>query len=114
MPVAVVRIGEVMVAVYYRRMNVFMGVRFRAAVRRVVEMLVVRIVHVTMAVLQAFVGMVVGVAFADVQPHADSHERGRRPERQTRRFTQQGKRQQRTGKWRNREIRAGACRTQLA
>lgn len=84
MPVPVMHVGEVVMAVCHRRMNVFVGVGFRS----VVSMLVVRVMHVAMAMAQRFVGMAVGVPFADVQPDANGHQYAGRPECPSRRFAQ--------------------------
>lgn len=84
MSVAVVHVREVVVAVRHRRMNVFVGVRFR----RIVTMLMVFVMRVAMAVAQRFVAMRVGMALADVQPDADRHQRDGGPERQPRCFAQ--------------------------
>jgi hypothetical protein len=91
-------------------MSVFVGVGFRA----VVSMLVVFVMGVAMAVAQHFVGVVVGVALADMEPDTHGHQDASWPEQQAWRFAQQGKRQRGTSERRNGKIRAGPGRAQLA
>ena len=66
----VVEVGIVRVGVGQARMPVRMRVRFTAIPRGVVRMLVVRVMHMLVSVLQLLVHMCVLMMLRQVQPHA--------------------------------------------
>ena len=72
--VPVVRVGEVRVVVVQGL--VAMPVRMRCALRQrlVVSVLVVQVVLVLVLVFQRAMRVLMQVAFAQVQPHADGHQ----------------------------------------
>ncbi len=78
MPVMNIRI--VGMRVRQRFMTVRVRMRLRAIPGKGMRVLVVLVVHVTVAMFHGFVGMFVRMPFAQVQPHAQRHQGGRRPE----------------------------------
>jgi hypothetical protein len=78
MPVVKVRI--VRVRMRQRRVVMRMRVWLRTVPGEVMLMLVMRVVAVTVRMVKFLVCMCMPVAFGNVQPHADGHERPRHPE----------------------------------
>src|SRR5574343_802156 len=78
--VPVVDVRVMGVSVHQRGVVVRVAVRLAAVPGEVVRVLVVGVVAVRVVVVQGLVGVLVLVALAPVQPHAQRHQRGRRAE----------------------------------
>ena len=78
---AVVRIGKMQMAMGQFLMPVRMAVPGAGRNRNIVCVLMMRIVRVLMCVLQHFMRVFVLVAFAQVQPNAEQHQRCRNQQR---------------------------------
>ena len=92
MPVPVVDIRKMRVAMCERLMRMEMCMRLFPIPRKVVLVLMVRVVAMPMVMGKCFMGVVVRMAFADVQPYADCHEETGNIEGEIGCFAQQGKR----------------------
>jgi hypothetical protein len=80
MPVPVMDVGVVRVPVSQHLVSMRMRMWFVAGPREVVLVPVVLVVSMVMRVLEGFVSVHVLVPFAHVQPDAESHQHGGRPE----------------------------------
>lgn len=78
MPVMNIRI--VGMRVRQRFMPVWMRMRLDAVPGKGMRVLVVFVVHVPVAMFYGFMGMLVRMPFAQVQPHAQRHQGGGGPE----------------------------------
>ena len=81
MPVSVVDVGIVGVRMREHRMPMRMRVRLDAVPAEVVRMPVMRIVAMPMRMLGRLVRVTVRMPFAQMEPNAECHQRGGRPER---------------------------------
>lgn len=79
MPVPVMDVRVMRMAVYQGLVAMRVGVRTLAAPGKGMGVLVVLVVVVHVVVLHGLVPMQVVVIFGQVQPHAQRHERRRRP-----------------------------------
>jgi hypothetical protein len=86
MRVPVMDIREMRMRVRHGCMAVRMGMRLVAVPREVVLVLVMRVVPVTMRVLERIVRVRMLMTFANVQPHAERHQRCSDPEKRRRQF----------------------------
>ena len=86
MDVAVVNIRKMRMSVRDRCMVMRMGVRLFTVPWEIVFMLMMRVVSMTMRMAERFVRVRMLVAFADMQPYAENHQRGREPELPRRRL----------------------------
>lgn len=77
-------VGKVDVAVLQFFVTMPMAVRFSGRVERRVRVLMVLVVNVGVLMFHLFVRVNMLVTFAQVQPHADAHERGGNPETRAR------------------------------
>ena len=80
----------------------------------VVMVLIAFTVNMLVDMLKRFVGMLMLVLLGEVQPHTDSHQPGRYQQLRRQGFIEENDSQCRAEKWRNREICAGTCRTEVA
>ena len=78
--VSVVHVRKVRMSMRQHGMAMRMRVRFAPVPGEVMVMAVVFIVYMPMRVVQRLVCVFVLVPFADMQPHAKSHQAGREPE----------------------------------
>ena len=78
MLVAMVDVRVVGMGMPHRRVEVRMAMRFPRRIVGAVRVLVVFVVDVAMVVEHLFVYMNMFVAFRQVEPYAQTHERGRR------------------------------------
>jgi len=111
MPVTVVKIGVVRVHVPHRLMPVHVGVRLHD--RPIVGMPVVLVVDMSMFVFERVVLMLMIVPLGEVQVEANGHQRTCKHELQRERVPEDGHGQQRADEWRQREVGAGAGRTEV-
>jgi len=86
MLVPMVNVREMSMAVLYRRMGMGMAMRFLPVPREIVLMPVVLVVRVLMAVHHAFVGVLVPMSLAQVQPYPKAHQSSSHPEWRRRGF----------------------------
>ena len=86
MLVTVMNIREMAMAVLYRRMGMRMAMRFLPIPREIVHMLMMLVVRVLMAVQHAFVGVLVPMSLAQVQPYPKAHQSSSHPEWRRRGF----------------------------
>lgn len=107
MVVAVVNVGVMRVAVDKGRVPVRMRVGLAGIDPGIVLMLVVFVVAVHMIVFERLVLVLVNVQFGQVQPEADTHQRGRAPECQARPLREHEHRDDCAGERRRRKIGAG-------
>lgn len=80
MRMPVMNIREMRVSMRNGRVAVWMGMRLFAVPREIMHVLVMFIVTMPVVVIQRIVRVRMFVAFADMQPHAERHQRGRDPE----------------------------------
>ena len=103
---AVMQIGEMRMRVHQRLVPMLMRVRLAAVPGAVVGVTMMLVVPMRMRVRHRVVHMLVLVAFREVQPRSDSHERSGNEEREIRPFAEQDKGDGRPDEWRGRVIRA--------
>lgn len=86
---AVMHVRIVRMRMRHRSMTMVMGVRLGSIPFEIMLVLMMGVVAVAMVVLQRFMRVLVRMAFADMQPHAERHQSTRDPEHRRRRLTQQ-------------------------
>lgn len=79
MDMPMMNVREVRMLVRYRRVLVFMHMRFLHVPHEVVYMLVMLVVYVSMGVYRGLVRVFVLVPFGQMQPHPQRHEGTSRP-----------------------------------
>src|SRR3954466_13183466 len=112
MPVMEIRVMRMAMA--HPRVRMLVRVRRMAVRRPVVRMLMVLVVHMLVRVRHGLVDMLVLMPFADMQPHAERHQRRGAPEGRLRTLAEQKKCERRAEEGRDGEISAGARRAELA
>ena len=108
MVVAVMQVRIMPVAVAQAAMLMRVAVRLAPVPGKGMLVAMVLVMHMRMAVLELFVYMLVFVPLRKMQPDACGHQRGRAPEREGRRFRQDGQRDGCAEERRDREIGTGA------
>ena len=111
---AVMHVGRMRLDMPDRSVRVHMGVRLARRISGKVRVLVVLVMHMGMRMRHRLVHMLVRVAFGEVQPDANSHERARCDEREADRLCQRDHCRDRPQERRGREIGPRARSTEMA
>src|SRR5258706_5899327 len=112
--VAVVRVRVVRVPVREALVPVRVAVRLAAITGETVVVAVMLVVRVAVLVLRRLVHVLVLMAFREMQPHPQRHQRARDPEGEAGGRTEQRQRQRGAKEGRNGKIGAGARRAEIA
>lgn len=108
MRMLMVDVGIMRMLVLQRRVLVCMGVWFNPVPVEVMQVLVVRIVAVGVNMVQGQVLVGMAMFFGQVQPNANRHQCGGKPEQRAGRFAKHSNRQRSADKRRGGEIGTGA------
>src|SRR6188472_4333628 len=113
MPVPMMNVGVMDVLVDERFMPVDVCVRLDAIPLKIVSVVVMRVMPMRVRVQDGFMGVLVYMMFAQMEPEAERHESRRHAQFQGDRLLEQQHRQQCTHEWGNCKIGAGSCRSQV-
>ena len=114
MPVLVVHVGHVRVGVPQSPVLMGMGVRLAWGIFGSVGMLMMLVVHVRVRVPHRLVGVLVLMAFREVQPNAHAHQAASHQQLNGDGFAKSSDRNHRAKEWSGREIGAGARRSEMS